>query len=622
MKLLRIALCAVLLSLAATDGAAASTGFDLRGKWDCCGQGGAGGQIFNITQMDLGSGAFSGEALQPSSQARFSPITGTADGNNVSLTTGPYDGSSYSATFTGTISGDNATMSGSWSSNAGQNGTWTATRTEGPPMASPTPGSTATAGPSSTPTATTTPSPDGRRKSAALVGCNKQLLLGGPSTFVCSAMIADASGKPPLVTPTGTITFALDTGAPGSFAGAARGTCTLQQVTAGAAASCSVTYTPGREITSGIQPAMTAFYSGDAAVAPTSGRPTARLATVSGQIFDPQTIYIATRVADACSSAAKAPKAKKRWTGIPVASAAFTLPYYAFRPDSTAVDKALTLGANGTAFVINLVPYCVGGASWATGKVVTGLGDDRIVMAELAAGAGSMALGFEPGGVLIPIGGAQYFAGKTVGPGLTYAGDVVIKDPPDKRFRTVARPEPVPKVKLPGMGAAGKRVLALHAHLARATAYANALATAVNRAATARKAKDRGSVGKQSRAILSFARGVVRELSAAVAGIDAAETAVDTALAKRVPLTQAQLTRAKKKIADDGLPKPVAKALRQLGVPAKRVERAVAGLTLETSVPAGLQLGSLLPTALRLEIAKFQLIARIPDLRKDARLRG
>jgi hypothetical protein len=93
--------------------------------------------VFRITSMDLSSGSFSGSAEFPSGGA-FSPISGTATGGSVSLTTGPYsDGSGYSATFTGTISADNNSMSGTWQSNASQSGTWTATRTSGGGSAAP-----------------------------------------------------------------------------------------------------------------------------------------------------------------------------------------------------------------------------------------------------------------------------------------------------------------------------------------------------------------------------------------------------------------------------------------------------------------------------------------------------
>ena len=122
---------AVVLLLTIAGGAQASTTHDLRGTWDCCGSGGASAQNFVIQTMDLSSGQFSGEATFPNG-TRFSPITGTANGDSVSLTTGPYDGGTYSATFVGTISADSRSMSGSWSDNSGQGGTWTATLASAP----------------------------------------------------------------------------------------------------------------------------------------------------------------------------------------------------------------------------------------------------------------------------------------------------------------------------------------------------------------------------------------------------------------------------------------------------------------------------------------------------------
>jgi hypothetical protein len=118
--------------LTGAGSASASTTHDLTGTWECCGAGGAGHQFFEITTMSQQSGSFSGQARTSPTGNPFSPITGTANGDSVSLTTGPYNGSSYSATFTGTIAASNNSMAGSWTSNAGQSGTWTATRTSGP----------------------------------------------------------------------------------------------------------------------------------------------------------------------------------------------------------------------------------------------------------------------------------------------------------------------------------------------------------------------------------------------------------------------------------------------------------------------------------------------------------
>ena len=136
MTLGRFARLALLVLVALLAVPATASAVDLRGKWNCCGSGGAGAQVFVITSQSGTS--FSGHADYPSGST-FSPITGTINGNAVSLTTGPYTGSSYSATFTGTVAADNRTMSGSWRSNANQSGTWTATRASNPPAPPPPP---------------------------------------------------------------------------------------------------------------------------------------------------------------------------------------------------------------------------------------------------------------------------------------------------------------------------------------------------------------------------------------------------------------------------------------------------------------------------------------------------
>jgi hypothetical protein len=108
--------------------ASASTPHDLTGTWSCCGSGGAAAQAWTITTMDKASGAFSGTGLGGSIKMT---ITGNATGDTLTLTTA-YDGSSYSATFKGTLTADSKSMSGSWESNSSQKGTWTATRPSAP----------------------------------------------------------------------------------------------------------------------------------------------------------------------------------------------------------------------------------------------------------------------------------------------------------------------------------------------------------------------------------------------------------------------------------------------------------------------------------------------------------
>lgn len=113
--------------------ASAATTHDLRGTWSCCGSGGAGSQTWTITEMDKSSGVFSGTG--EGGCCTF-PVKGTASGSSVTLTTGPYEPlTSYSATFTGTISADSKTITGDWDDDANPepSGTFTATRPSAPP---------------------------------------------------------------------------------------------------------------------------------------------------------------------------------------------------------------------------------------------------------------------------------------------------------------------------------------------------------------------------------------------------------------------------------------------------------------------------------------------------------
>lgn len=103
---------------------AAAQNVDLIGTWECCGSGGAGQQEFTFTS---GSGSLAGSAASGGSV--FATISGSSNANSVTIVTtyNSYD-PGYVATFTGTVSLAGNAMSGTWESNAGQSGTWTATR--------------------------------------------------------------------------------------------------------------------------------------------------------------------------------------------------------------------------------------------------------------------------------------------------------------------------------------------------------------------------------------------------------------------------------------------------------------------------------------------------------------
>lgn len=120
--------------LLAVGSASASTTHDLTGTWSCCspGSGGVATQTWTITTMDKASGAFSGTGKGGSYTF---PISGTANGDSVTLTTGPYNElKTYTAVFTGTISADSKTISGTWDDDKTPEprGTFTATRPSAP----------------------------------------------------------------------------------------------------------------------------------------------------------------------------------------------------------------------------------------------------------------------------------------------------------------------------------------------------------------------------------------------------------------------------------------------------------------------------------------------------------
>jgi hypothetical protein len=119
---------------------------DITGTWKCCGAGGAAAQTWVITS---GTGTLSGHG---SGGPYTFPISGTVSGNRATIITGPYDQlPGYTGTLTATISADGNTISGSWTSNIGQSGTFTATRTGAPA------GTSAVAGPSTIATSLPTP---------------------------------------------------------------------------------------------------------------------------------------------------------------------------------------------------------------------------------------------------------------------------------------------------------------------------------------------------------------------------------------------------------------------------------------------------------------------------------
>ena len=94
----------------------ASAVTSLTGTWNCCGAGGASAQNFVINGT-------TGIAQFPNGST-FANLAATLNGNQVTIVT-TYTNSTYVAHFTGTLTG--STISGTWSSNSNQSGTFTAT---------------------------------------------------------------------------------------------------------------------------------------------------------------------------------------------------------------------------------------------------------------------------------------------------------------------------------------------------------------------------------------------------------------------------------------------------------------------------------------------------------------
>jgi hypothetical protein len=125
-RLLRRSLVLAAVACLAAGAAQARIAGGVAGTWLCCGAGGAAAQNFYITAA---KGQLHGTAKLPTGRA-FAKITGTFAGRKVKIVTTYLASFSpgYVATFTGTLSANGSKLSGRWKSNAGQGGTWVATR--------------------------------------------------------------------------------------------------------------------------------------------------------------------------------------------------------------------------------------------------------------------------------------------------------------------------------------------------------------------------------------------------------------------------------------------------------------------------------------------------------------
>lgn len=556
--------------LAAATPAPASTPHDLRGTWECCGGGGAGRQNFVVETMNQSSGDFTGRATYANGSA-FSPIKGNANGSSVTLTTGPYYGSSYSATFTGTIAADGKTMSGSWQSNASQSGTWTATRRA--------------AG----------------RPTATQVTCNR-----GPqpeSDAVCTAAVADA-GPAPGSPPSGTVRFAAGRG--GFRFG---DTCTLAtSASTPSSSACSVTWVPpAGGWPAGYPQPVAAAYPGSSVHAQSTGTTAARIA-VGGVVPYPPT------AAQCNTAAAGSPRLSD-----PLAVKALNM--WSYPNENSTRAERWSYNARS----------CMNGVAEKTGYVIR----EGSRFAIPLSAAGTYYFNPTPVGVAVYAGNAIVgaivtFVGIPAGQSMIDTADKAQRDPPDPNFRRIAVPRKVPRIVLrPGGGmsqAEGARIAAMLNQQVAAAGLGHAIGRAIDRAGGAQRAGNRAWRGRQMRAAIAYARRLTSVLTSL-----ATLTPRAAAAARGVPSLATGTSRAlvqarHRDVARRGLPAATTRLLARLGFTAAELaatRRAVAGSTVAVrprSVAAFLADPGLVESH-RLTAAAWRLWARAPEVVAVAALR-
>jgi len=132
-----------LLALAGVAGALAAPGVagaapvDVRGTWDLTCSG-CGAQHHTFETEDFSTGAVTGRGTSEPPSSTTWTITGTVRESTIQWTL-KYDSGSYQSTTTGTVSGDNQTITGTFTDNAGNsNVPMTMRRLTPPPSGSPT----------------------------------------------------------------------------------------------------------------------------------------------------------------------------------------------------------------------------------------------------------------------------------------------------------------------------------------------------------------------------------------------------------------------------------------------------------------------------------------------------
>jgi hypothetical protein len=200
---------------------------NLTGEWDAvyhCEAGGcAGGNypaVDHLTQAKGSSVVYDGES------------PGTLAGNVYTFKGG--NPGEYQFEWKVTVSADGKSWSGPLSDSNGTSGTDTAVRVSGNPFEG--------------------------RASATTISCYVPLLAIG-AAWECTATVGDASGELPAETPSGNVSFSVNSGASGGFVGAHE--CALKSSAGAATTSCTVLFVPASEVPVGGPAPITATYGGD-----------------------------------------------------------------------------------------------------------------------------------------------------------------------------------------------------------------------------------------------------------------------------------------------------------------------------------------------------------------------
>jgi hypothetical protein len=575
-----ILLCMVVF--VGSTGVASASELNLTGTWNAnyhCEVGWCAGQDFPAPGAKFIQAPGSSHVDIPPS------ASGTLIGNV--LTVNGKEGS-YTYTETLTISADGNSWSGHLSDSHGTEGTDTGTRVG--------------------------------RASTTQVNCSSFDPGFANEYFQCTAQVGDASGQSPAGTPTGTVAFAVNSGAEGALQSS---TCTLApSQTGGASSFCAVNYwPPAVGIPVGAQPPIAATYSGDSVFAASSAQPEA-------SVFETN----ATDCEDA--SNAVSPEAATASIRGPVGRASLNSPSMKYQNSDTFGEKLAKTGA----LPIRLVGTCLAGVVWGGGKLAEVAGSEPVADAQAAVGTAMIVGGWDvavtpspitpvgltvagAGAVVLVDAGLNHYVVGPAGAAAANLAKTVIKDPPDRHFHLIPRSGPVRAVVLPAGSPAALRDLGRLTLLARSfTATERAMVSAINRAGGAKAAHNPLWEGRQMRAALGFDRTAVADLRQILALEPKVQAEVASVTAAIKPLTSAQIARAKTSVKKHGLGGRLTKILSAFGISPASVRadlnRAKPG-TRAAAVPASPYLRGMT----RLLIAALTSYPKVAQIESEAALR-